>query len=70
MGKEVPCYGCDKRHVEHGYNCHSHCPQYQEFHEGRVAKLAQIRHKRIEEGMADDVHIRSVQKIKKRTKGK
>lgn len=70
MDKNVPCYGCEKRHVEHGYNCHSDCPEYKEFHEERVAKIAQIRHKKNEEAMVKEIHIRAAQKIqkKKRTK--
>ena len=62
MGKDVSCYGCEKRHVEHGYNCHSDCPDYKAFHEERTAKIALFCKKRNEEAMVVDARLRAIRK--------
>lgn len=65
MGKDVPCYGCEKRHVEHGYNCHSDCPEYKEYHEKRVAQLETMNKKRDEEAMVVSTRLRAICKNKR-----
>lgn len=65
MGKEVPCYGCEKRHVEHGYNCHSDCPEYKEYHDNRTAKLEFLTKKRSEEAMVVNTRLRAINKNKR-----
>ena len=62
MDKGSPCLGCNKRRAEHGYNCHSDCPEYKEYHEGRVAECDLIRKKRLQEAEAKSVRIRSMKK--------
>ena len=62
MDKDSPCHGCEKRHVENGYNCHSDCPDYTAYHEGRVAECSLLRKKRLQDAEAKSVRIRSMKK--------
>ena len=63
MKKECPCHYCEKRHVEHGYNCHSDCPEHKEWHDEREAKRELMIKKRSEEAMITDTRIRSMDRI-------
>ena len=65
MDKESPCLGCEKRHAEHGYNCHSDCLEYKEYHEERVAECALFRKKRMQDAEAQSVRLRSIRKSQK-----
>lgn len=65
MEKDSPCHGCEKRHAEHGYNCHSDCPEYKAYHEEREAKCELIRKKRLQEADAKGVRLRSIRKSRK-----
>jgi len=42
-----PCLDCEKRRVEVGYNCHSHCKEYLAYTEERkrVNKIIQKTHR-------------------------
>lgn len=66
MGKDVPCYGCEKRRAENGYNCHSDCPDYKVYKQKREDRAEMIRKKRAEEAMVNSVHIKAVRKQKKK----
>ena len=59
MGKEVPCYGCEKRHS----GCHSECESYKEYHDKRTAKCELLSKKRAEEAMITDTRIKSMNKL-------
>lgn len=60
-----PCYGCERRCVTSGYNCHSDCPDYKEYHEERVAECALMRKKRLEDADFKGVRIKSIRKSQK-----
>lgn len=34
--KKCPCHNCTKRKVARDYNCHSHCPDYDDYVADRV----------------------------------
>ena len=66
MSKEItPCYGCDKRRAEHGYNCHSGCPEYKAYQQARCDRAKMICKKRAEESIVKEVRARSIQKTLK-----
>lgn len=63
MCKEIdPCYGCVKRRVVSGYNCHSDCPDYKAYHERNAERSEMIRKKKTEDAEFVDMKIRSVNK--------
>ena len=62
MGKRSPCLGCEKRHAEHGYNCHSDCPDYKDYHDEITTRSETIRKKRSEEADAKGVRICSIRR--------
>lgn len=55
-----PCYNCNKRHVESGYNCHSDCPEYKAFEKANRERLAKISLKRDEEAMMHEIKKRAI----------
>lgn len=64
--KKGPCYNCIKRHVEHGYNCHSDCPQYISYYEENAAISKIIRDKRAEDSMILDTRLKALYKTQKK----
>ena len=62
MDKNVPCYGCDKRRCEKGYNCHSDCPEYKAYSQARVDRSKMICKKRAEEAMVVEVLVKAAEK--------
>lgn len=65
IDETVPCYKCEKRHS----GCHSSCPEYAEFHKKRTDHLEAMQKIKNDEKIFDSVHIRGVEKVKKRKKG-
>ena len=57
-----PCYGCEKRRVISGYNCHSDCPEYKAYHERNAERSEMIRKKKAEEHDYVDMKLRAVNK--------
>lgn len=57
-----PCYGCEKRRVVSGYNCHSDCPEYKAYHERNAERSEMIRKKKAEEHDYVDMKLRAVNK--------
>lgn len=66
MKRKCPCHHCGKRHVEHGYNCHSDCPEHKEWHDEEVAERDLISKKRAEEAIVIDVRANAAYKQKKK----
>ena len=67
MSKESnPCYGCERRCVKSGYNCHSDCPDYKEFHDKNCERSNIIRKKRGEDAEFKSVRVHSIAKSQKR----
>jgi hypothetical protein len=60
MENNVPCYGCEKRRAENGYNCHSDCPDYKAFKEEQTNRAESIRKKKAEEADITDFRIQSM----------
>lgn len=56
VDRSCPCYGCNKRHAEHGYNCHSDCPEYKKWADKIASENELVRRKKAEE--ADDIGVR------------
>lgn len=40
MDKGSPCLGCNKRRAEHGYNCHSDCPDILSITRGELPSVS------------------------------
>lgn len=64
--KNVPCYGCERRHVESGYNCHSDCSAYKEYKEKCAGEAAAVREKKGYEAEYTDTRIRGLAKTKRK----
>lgn len=58
MSKEVPCYGCDKRHS----GCHSFCEDYKAYSKARADRSRMIYKKRAEERMVTGVLVKAAEK--------
>ena len=61
-----PCYGCERRCVKSGYNCHSDCPDYKEYHDRNAARAELIRAKRAEDSIILDTRLKSMRKTQKK----
>lgn len=69
IDKRVPCYNCDKRHVESGYNCHSDCPDYKVYKDAVEDESRIIREKKARENDFTEAKARAVartQRLKQR----
>lgn len=64
--KNVPCYGCDKRRAESGYNCHSDCPEYKEYKAKCEGEAAVVREKKGYEAEFTDTRIRALTKTRRK----
>lgn len=65
VDRSCPCYGCNKRHAEHGYNCHSDCSEYKEYKAKAASENELIRRKKAEEADAIGVRITSIKRNKR-----
>lgn len=63
--KSDPCYGCTKRCVAKGYNCHSDCPEFAKASAKKKARKDIIRKKKAEEAMVTEVFINSIKRKQK-----
>lgn len=58
IDKNVPCYGCDKRHSD----CHSFCDEYKAYSKARADQSKMICKKRAEESMVTGVLVKAAEK--------
>ena len=62
--KKAPCRNCPKRIVTSEYNCHSHCPEFDEYVEDR------LKYRNYNNGNSADYMSYQSQIIQKRIKEK
>lgn len=63
-----PCYGCERRCVKSGYNCHSDCPDYKDYKQEAEKRAELIRKKKAEESLFIDTRLKAIRKTQKKNK--
>ena len=66
VDRSIPCYGCEKRHVESGYNCHSDCPDYKKFKDKCADEAKVVREIKAHEAEYTDTRIRALKKTRRK----